>query len=454
MDTDTLVRLVYGAQAARSTLLRRQTLDEYEVSPELQQSIKELFGEPLTPDEVVTRILADVRAGGDQALRRYTELLDGATGDALRVPPEQIELAWERTDAPLRRALATAAERIERFHQRQPRNTWLAWDDGGGALGQIVRPLERVGIYAPNGRAPYPSSLLMAAIPARVAGVPQVVVATPPRDGQLNDTILAAARVAGVREVYALGGAQAIAALAYGTESVPHVDKILGPGNIFVVLAKRRVYGSVDIDQLPGPTETLLIADDTANPVYAAADMLAQAEHDPLSSALLITTSPTLALAVRDEIAAQIGALSRRGIIEMSLRDHGGIVVVENLDEAVALANEYAPEHLCLLTASPWELIGRIKHAGGIFVGELSCEALGDYVIGPSHIMPTGQTARFSSPVNVWDFCKIISVFGVSPDVVRETSAPAIRLAEEEGLTAHARAIHIRYDELEEGDAS
>ena len=454
MNVEKLVRVVHGAAEARATILRRQPLDEYEVSPALQESIAELFGEPLTPDEVVARILADVKADADEALIRYTRLLDGAELDALRVDGARIALGWERTDPNVRRALEVAAQRIEAFHQRQHRNSWMQWDEQGGALGQIVRPLERVGIYAPNGTAPYPSSLLMAAVPARVAGVPEVVVATPPRDGELNDTILAAAHVAGVSEVYAVGGAQAIAGLAYGTESIPRVDKILGPGNIFVVLAKRRVYGVVDIDQLPGPTETLLVADQSANPDYIAADMLAQAEHDPLASALLITTSEALAKDVRDAIGAQIEHLSRKDVIEASLTNRGGIAVVESLDVALELANEYAPEHLCLLTANPWGLIGRVRNAGGIFVGELSCEALGDYTVGPSHIMPTGQTACFSSPLNVWDFVKIISVFGVSPGVARQISGPAVAIAEEEGLTAHAQAIRLRMHKLQEGEGA
>ena len=443
------LRIVYGAEEARHTLLRRQALEDYELSEALQASIRELFGEPLTADQVVARILAEVKADGDLAVRKYTRLLDGADLETLRVPEERIALAWQRTEPAIRQALELAAQRIAAFHQRQPRNSWLEWDAEGGALGQIVRPLERVGIYAPNGRAPYPSSLLMAAIPARVAGVPQIVVATPPRQGDLNDTILAAARVAGVREVYALGGAQAIAALAYGTESVPRVDKILGPGNIFVVLAKRRVFGTVDIDQLPGPTETLLIADDTTNPCYVAADMLAQAEHDPLASALLITPSPQLALQVREQVEQQRIGLSRCEIILSSLAARGGIVVVQDLDEALDLANEYAPEHLCLLTATPWDLVGRVRNAGGIFVGELSSEPLGDYVVGPSHIMPTGQTARFSSPVNVWDFVKITSVFGLGPIAAREIGPAAIVLAENEGLTAHAQAVRMRLNALE-----
>ena len=440
------VRIIYGAQAGRDTVLKRQALDEYQVSPDLQASIERIFGEPLTPDQVVARIVADVKAHGDRAVLDYSRRIDGADLATLRVAPEEIEAAWERTSPKLREALQLAAERIRAFYEHQYRQSWLEWDDQGGALGQIVRPLERVGIYAPNGRAAYPSSLLMAAIPARVAGVPDVVVATPPRGGRLDESILAAAFVAGVQEVYAIGGAQAIAALAYGTESLPRVDKIMGPGNIFVVLAKRRVYGTVAIDSLPGPTETLLIADENANATYVAADLLAQAEHDPLASALLLTPCQSLAHQVQQEIARQLADLPRREIIQMSLDSRGGIVIVEDLDEAMVLANEYAPEHLCLLTANAWELVGQVVNAGGVFVGELSCEALGDYVVGPSHIMPTGQTARFFSPVNVWDFVKVTSVFGVSPDVARQISPAAITIAEKEGLTAHAQAIRMRWE--------
>ena len=447
------LHIVYGADEARRTILRRQPLEEYEAPPSLAAGIRAIFGEALTPDQVVARILDDVRARGDAAVLDYSRRIDGAELEALRVPQEHIAEAWRATRPELREALEVAAARIEAFHRRQPRNSWLDWDEDGGALGQIVRPLERVGIYAPNGTAPYPSSLLMAAVPARVAGVEQVVVATPPRDGRLNDTILAAAHVAGVREVYAMGGAQAIAALAYGTESVPRVDKILGPGNIFVVLAKRRVFGAADIDQLPGPTETLLVADDSANPTFVAADMIAQAEHDPLASALLVTTSEALARRVRDEVARQLATLERRDTILASLEARGGIAVVPDLETALDLANAYAPEHLCLLTASPWDLVGRVRNAGGVFVGELSSEALGDYVVGPSHIMPTGRTARFSSPVNVWDFCKITSVFGVGPATARRVSGAGITLAEEEGLTGHARAMRLRQDYLDGREA-
>jgi histidinol dehydrogenase len=453
MSKEQLIRTVEGEAAARQTVLKRRSLDEYEANPSLQAEITHLFGQPLTPDEVVAQILRDVRAEGDEAVRRYSLLLDKGAAEPVRVPEERIHLAWQRTPLHLQQALQSAADRIAVFHRRQWQSSWLSWDDNGGAQGQIVRPLERVGIYAPNGKAPYPSSLLMAAVPAKVAGVPQIVVATPPHNGEMNDTILAAAHVSGVDEVYAIGGAQAIGALAYGTASVRKVDKIMGPGNIFVVLAKRRVYGTVGIDQLPGPTETLIVADQDANPVFAAADMMAQAEHDPLASAILITTSKALALRVCDEITRQLGSLARRSVIEASLAATGAIVIVPDIKTALNLANEYAPEHLCLLVANPWEYLGQVRNAGGVFVGEWASEALGDYVIGPSHIMPTGQTARFSSPVNVTDFVKITSVFNLNRDSLPQLSETAITLAEQEGLTAHAQAIRVRLaDHQAKGD--
>ena len=448
-----MVKIVRGADEARRTLLKRRALADMEASSDVQQGTQELFGEPLTPDQVVSRILGEVRDNGDQAVFKYTELLDHTKLDSLRVPQKRILQAWENTSTELQEALQLCAKRISSFYEKQPWSSWLDWDGKGGALGQMLRPLERVGIYAPNGRAPYPSSVLMGAIPARVAGVPEIVLATPPHNGELNDTILAAAYVAGVQEVYAMGGAQAIGALAYGTETVGRVDKILGPGNIFVVLAKRQVFGLVDIDQLPGPTETLLVADDSANPRYCAADMLAQAEHDPMASALLITPSEALALAVAQELEEQVKPLSRQEIIRESFSRQSGIVVCASIDEAIDLANEYAAEHLCLITRDPYSQLGRIKNAGGVFLGELSCEALGDYAIGPSHVMPTGQTARFSSPLNVWDFLKITSVFGIDEEMVRTTGPAGMRVAEEEGLTAHAQAIRVRYQDILGKDA-
>lgn len=438
------VRVLRGYDATRSFLEARPPLDAYEASPALQASIEQLFGEPLTPDQVVERILRDIRAEGDAAVRRYAALIEGSELTDLRVPEEQIAEAWERTPADLRDALQRCADSIRVFHEKQPVSSWVDWDEDGGALGQMVRPLDRVAIYAPNGRAPYPSSLLMAAIPARVAGVPEIVVATPPREGRLNDTILAAAHVAGITEIVPLGGAIAVGALAYGTDSIRPVDKILGPGNIFVVLAKRRVYGVVGIDQLPGPTETLLVADDSADAGLVAADMLAQAEHDPMATAMLITTSAGLADAVQDELATQQETLSRKAITAESLATRGAIALVDTLGEAMELANLFAPEHLCLLMRDPWSWVGKVRHAGGVFVGEHVSEALGDYAAGPTHIMPTGRTARFSSPLQVWDFVKITSIFGLSAERARALTQPALIVAETEGLTAHAAAMRRR----------
>jgi len=343
-----------------------------------------------------------------------------------------------------RAALELAARRIADFHRKQPMDSWM---DAGpdGTLGQIIRPIERVGVYVPGGTAPLPSSLLMAAIPARVAGVEQIVVCTPPgRDGAVHDLILAAAHVAGVDRLFALGGAQAVAALAYGTESVPRVDKIVGAGGLFVTLAKRQVIGSVGIDGFYGPTETLVIADETADPAWAAADLLAQAEHDVLASPLLLTPSRELAVAVADHLARQLAGLSRRDIAAAALADRGGIVITADLAEAVELANAYAPEHLCLLVADPWAWVGRIRNAGGIFVGEHSFEVLGDYVAGPSHVMPTEGSARYASPLSVADFVKRISLVALNAEAGARLSAPAAVLARGEGLTAHAAAADFR----------
>jgi histidinol dehydrogenase len=309
----------------------------------------------------------------------------------------------------------------------------------------MIRPLQRVGIYAPGGTAAYPSSLLMAAIPAQVAGVEEIVVATPPGPtGKGSPVILAAAHVAGLDRVYLLGGAQAVAALAYGTETVPRVDKVVGAGGLFVMLAKKQVYGDVGIEGLHGPTETLLVADGTPNPALVAADLLAQAEHDPLATALLITTSKRLAEEVAPEVARQAAILARCEIVEESLAGQGAILVVDDLEEALDLANEYAPEHLCLLVADPWPLVGKVRNAGGIFVGEGSSEALGDYVVGPSHIMPTRGTARFSSPLHVGDFLKVTSIFAVGDALAQRLGPTAQTIARAEGLTAHAAAVAIR----------
>src|SRR5919202_3111802 len=334
-----------------------------------------------------------------------------------------------------------------RHSQGRPRrHSWTEHSETGGALGQLIRPLDRVAVYAPGGRAPYPSSVLMAAVPARVAGVAEVVLASPPGGpaSEVADVLLAAAHVAGVDAVYRVGGAQAIAGLAYGTETLPRVDKIVGPGNLFVVLAKRMVFGQVGIEALPGPTECLVVADDSANPAWVAADLLAQAEHDPLACSLLITPDHALAEAVDAAVAEQVQTLPRRAIVEESLSNRGGIVETRDLDEALDLANAFAGEHLCLAIRDPWTWLGKVRHAGGVFLGELNAEAIGDYTAGPSHIMPTGGTARFSSPVNVDDFVKIISVFALDSEDLRQAGPPAVVLARAESLEAHARAVECR----------
>lgn len=438
------IRIYADPEEARATLLRRVALDEVEVSATVAAGSKRIFGRDLTPAEAVAEIVADVRRRGDAALREWTERIDGVRLAALEVSAEERQQAVADVPAELVEALRLAAGRIEAFHRQQPIASWQHAGPGG-VLGQIVRPLERVGLYVPAGSAPLPSSLLMAAIPARVAGVAEIVVASPPdRDGRVASLTLAAAEIAGVQRVFRLGGAQAIAALAFGTASVPRVDKIVGPGNLFVVLAKRLVYGTVAIDGLPGPTETLVIADDTARPAVVAADLLAQAEHDTLSAAILLTPSPALARAVQAEVSRQAESLPRRDIIAGALASRSGIVVTRDLAQAVELANAYAPEHLCLLTAAPWELVGEIRNAGGIFIGEESFEVLGDYVAGPSHIMPTGGTARFASPVNVSDFVKIISLVGLNRAEMERIGPAAIRIAEAEGLRGHANAVRAR----------
>ncbi len=442
-----MITIFTDIDEARQGILRRRAFEDISVSPRVQQLSDALWGAGTTPAQAVERIIADVRVDGDAALRRYSQALEGVELDEIEVSRDEIDTAYEELDDALVDALRVAAGEIERFHRRQTRQSWVDWTPEG-ALGQIVVPLERVGIYAPGGSAPLPSSLLMAAVPARVAGVDHISVCSPPQrgSGRVAAVVLAAADIAGVDTIYRLGGAQAIAALAYGSESVRRVDKIVGPGNIFVVLAKRAVYGAVDIEALPGPTETLVIADGEADARLVAADLLAQAEHDTLASAILLTDSPALAQAVQVEVGRQLEQLSRAEIAAEALRRQGGIVVLPSIDEAVRVANEYAPEHLCLLVRDPWRLVGRVRNAGGIFLGERSFEVLGDYVAGPSHIMPTGGTARYASPVNVDDFRKVISLVGLNNAALERIGPAAARLAAAEGLTAHEAAVRHRLD--------
>ena len=441
----THIPILRGMQSAREKLARRRALTDKIVSPETAARIEKIFGESLTPETAVSRILDDIRERGDVAVSQWNERIDGVARPEFAVPQSEIETAYLETPEAVREALHTAAERIRWFHEKQKPRSWLEWTPQGGALGQVIQPLERVGIYVPGGSAPLPSSLLMSAIPAQVAGVREIILMSPPsRSGKISPVILAAAHVACVTRVYALGGAQAIGALAFGTASIPKVDKILGAGGIFTTLAKRQVFGNVGIDGLYGPTETVLIADDSANPKYAAADLLAQAEHDALATSLLLTTSAEFAQSVAAEIDTQLETLSRRDIIKQSLSNQGAIFVLESLDDCLEIANTYAPEHLCLLTRDAWNLVPRVRNAGGIFVGEQSSEALGDYVLGPSHIMPTGGTARFASPLNVNDFVKITSVFYASALEAQQLGQAGQILANGEELTAHANALAQR----------
>lgn len=439
----------YDPQTARQTILKRTPPDEFPISARVMDNIENLFGERLTAEAAVTRIMKDVRTRGDSALQDWTKRLDSLDLKPAPVSTALIQSALNSISPAQRDALEKAAVRVEAFHKKQPLTSWFT-NKLGGTVGQIIRPIQRVGLYVPGGTAPLPSTVLMSAIPARVAGVEEVVVITPPNrdfvnaEAPINPIILAACAVAGVDELYAIGGAQAIASLAYGTETIRPVDKIFGPGNLFVTLAKRQVYGVVGIDGLAGPTETVVIADDSANPSWVAADLLAQAEHDLLASAILLTPSQTLIQKVQAEVAKQIEQRSRADIIVASLENRGGTVLTRDLDEAIELANEYAPEHLGLSVREPWRWVEKVTNAGGVFMGENSFEVLGDYLAGPSHVMPTGGSARFASPLNVWDFVKIVSLVALDDKAAQAVGPVAATLAQSEGLDAHANAALLR----------
>lgn len=438
------IKRTNGLEESLQALTRKGAPKESPLPPHIVARNTEIFGEVLTPQQVVDRIVEDVRVNGDEAVRKYTTAYDGRDVAEFEVPKAQWHEALERIDPELRTAMELSADRIRTFHQKQKQESWFSADENG-MFGQIVRPLERVGIYTPGGSAALPSSLLMTAIPARVAGVEEIIIAAPPRgEESIPDVILAAAAIAGVDRVFAIGGAQAIAALAYGTDSVPQVDKICGPGNTFVALAKQRVTNVVAIDQIAGPTETLIIADDSANLELVAADMIAQAEHDAVASAILVTTSARIANGVVAEIDTQAASLPRKDVITASLAQNGVIALVNSLDDAITCGNAYAPEHMCLEVAEAWSLVPKIRNAGGIFVGEHSPEALGDYTAGPSHVMPTMGTARFGSPTNLNDYQKIISLFAASETAVQNLGASTIRFAKAEGLDGHAASIERR----------
>ena len=433
------MRLIRDIESAKSTLLQRLPLERIEVSLSARERIKASFGEELSPEEAVGRIIEEVRTKGDEALFHYSQIIDGVELTQLEVAREEITEAYKAVDAELIQALNSAAERVRSFHRRQMPASLFDFEEGMGAL---IHPLQRVGVYAPGG---YPSSVLMTAIPAKVAGVAEVVLTTPPgRGGVVPPATLVAADIAEVERIFKLGGAQAIAAMALGTESVPKVDKLCGAGNVFVTLAKKMLYGTVAIDGLYGPTETMLIADEGANPKFIAADLLAQAEHDEMASAILITTSPELAQRVDEELESQLAQLERSGIARASLEQNGGIVIVETVEQAIELANFYAPEHLCLMVQDPWSYVAKLRHAGGIFIN--SPETLGDYIAGPSHVMPTGGTARFSSPLSVFDFLKLTSIVALDDEAIKSLGSAAATIARAEGLTAHAKAVEMRLE--------
>ena len=394
----------------------------------------------------VTAILETVREGGDKAVENYTKQFDGVDMPLREIGREELGELAKACDPAIYASLERAAASIADFHRRQVTQTWMNTLEDGSIVGQRVRGLARVGIYVPGGTAAYPSSVLMNAIPARIAGVQDIVMVTPPpKSGEFNADVMAAAYIAGVDRVFLCGGAQAVAALAYGTESMPRVDKIVGPGNIFVATAKKLVYGQVDIDMIAGPSEILVLADETADPAYLAADLMSQAEHDKMASAILLTTSETVAEQTVEEIKKQLPTLSRRDIIETSLADYGAILVCRDMDEAVEFANRLAPEHLEVMCENPLEYIGRLDNAGSVFLGKYAPEPLGDYYAGPNHVLPTGGTARFYSPLSVDSFVKKSGFVYYNRPALEKAADDVIRIAEAEGLTAHANSIKVRF---------
>ncbi len=395
--------------------------------------------------QTVAEIIENVRQNGDQAVREYTMKFDGSLPPAIEVSREEINDALTEADPDFVSTLLNSMENIADFHNRQKHQSFIDLKENGVILGQRIRGLKRVGLYVPGGTAAYPSSVLMNAVPAKIAGVQELIMVTPPtKDGKANPDILTAAAVAGVDRVFLLGGAQAVAALAYGTETIPKVDKIVGPGNIFVATAKRQLYGVVDIDMVAGPSEILVLADETANPKYVAADLMSQAEHDRLASAILITTSRKLAEETKAELERQVETLSRKEIIRESLQNFGGIIVCDTIDRAIDLANEVAPEHLEVAVKDPFTYLGRLDNAGSIFLGEYAPEPLGDYYAGPNHVLPTSGTARFFSPLSVDAFVKKSSYIYYTKEALQEASADIVRFANREGLTAHANSIIVR----------
>ena len=438
------MRIVRGAEEGRRTLLRRLPLGETELPASIRKKNAEIFGADLPIDQQVRRVLDDVRREGDIAVRRYAKAFTGAEYDSLEVGRDEIADSYKDVEPSLVAALREAAEHIRAYHVLQREHSSRSFSDRG--VGMQVRAIERVGMYVPTSPgAVYPSSVLMTAIPAKVAGVSELIMMSPPgADGVMSPLKLVAADIAGVDRVFKAGGAEGIGAMAYGTATVPRVDKIVGPGNIFVTVAKREVVGTVGIDALYGPSETIVIADETANPMFAAADLLAQAEHDELATPILLTTSEAMAEAIGWEVERQLKLLPREAIARASFDARGGAVIVGSIDEAVALGSEYAPEHMCLLVKDAAAVAKTVQNAGGIFVGDDAPESLGDYTAGPSHVMPTSGAARYASPLGVHDFLKVTSVVAVDGARLREAGPAAAAIARAEGFVAHARSIELR----------
>lgn len=444
-----IVKASEVGEYAIEKMLTKASFDEVELSPKIREANKKTFGRDMTAAELVHQIVGDVRREGDAAVIRYTHLIDRVDykPEDFLVTEAEYEAAERAADPAVVESLRKAAENVRRYHQEQKPNSWMTYREKGSILGQSIIPLDRVGIYVPGGTAAYPSSVIMNAVPASVAGVGEIIMMVPPKNGKINPYVLIAARAAGVKKIYKIGGAQAIAAMAFGTETIPRVDKITGPGNIFVTLAKKEVYGHVDIDMLAGPSEILIVADKTADPVYTAADMLSQAEHDPLASSIVITDDAELAEKVAKEAEKQLAALPRREIAQASIDRNGLIVVADDMMQAMRFANVSAPEHMELLTAQPFQLLPYVRHAGAVFLGAYSPEPLGDYFAGPNHVLPTGGTARYYSVLNVETFMKRTSIISYTQPALSDVSEDIIRLAETEGLQAHANAIRIRREQ-------
>lgn len=443
------MRIIDSAITPRAEILKllaKKSFDEIELPPKIRESNKKIFGADLSASELVRKIVSDVRKFGDAAVIDYTKKFDGVeiTPAEFLITPDEIAAAENLADSKIVDALKVAAENIKTFHVEQLPKSWITYRGKNSILGQAIIPLEKVGVYVPGGLAAYPSSVLMNVIPAKVAGVGEVIMCVPAKGGKINPYVLVAAKLAGADKIYKIGGAQAIAAMAFGTETIPRVSKITGPGNIFVTLAKKEVFGHCDIDMLAGPSEILIIADKTANPAYAAADMLSQAEHDPLACSIVITTDKILAEKISAEVELQLAKLPRREIAQASINSNGLILVAQDLAAAVDFANISAPEHLELLTDSPFNLLPKIKNAGAVFLGAYSPEPLGDYLAGTNHVLPTGGTAKFFSVLNVETFLKRTSLISYTQQDLLGAAQNIIALANTEGLTAHAAAIEIR----------